>query len=160
MLTDPGLRWTSPPECLVSGVDGVTGGRAWRFSRDGWSVDQDDVVATAVPTPERCRWRSSGGRYRSRGNPRRRVFNTRICRKYRRCTPGRYDWRTPRGPVGTMGSVRRWRVGFGWLDRGFVVGNGFTWLSSVYAGSPAVCPDLPIDGLFLPVFATGSPHKS
>ncbi|KAL9704447.1 hypothetical protein quinque_007965 [Culex quinquefasciatus] len=38
---------------------GVTAGEAGVLSRDGWSADQNGGVARAVPTPERCRGRSS-----------------------------------------------------------------------------------------------------
>uniref|UniRef100_A0A8D8J8F8 (northern house mosquito) hypothetical protein n=1 Tax=Culex pipiens TaxID=7175 RepID=A0A8D8J8F8_CULPI len=37
----------------------VTAGEAGVLSRDGWSTDQNGGVARAVPTPERCRGRSS-----------------------------------------------------------------------------------------------------
>ncbi|KAL9705181.1 hypothetical protein quinque_008699 [Culex quinquefasciatus] len=38
---------------------GITAGEAGVLSRDGWSEDQNGGVARAVPTPERCRGRSS-----------------------------------------------------------------------------------------------------
>ncbi|KAL9694899.1 hypothetical protein quinque_014184 [Culex quinquefasciatus] len=38
---------------------GVTAGEVGVLSRDGWSADQNGGVARAVPTPERCRGRSS-----------------------------------------------------------------------------------------------------
>ncbi|KAL9693723.1 hypothetical protein quinque_013008 [Culex quinquefasciatus] len=38
---------------------GITAGEAGVLSRDGWSTDQNGGVARAVPTPERCRGRSS-----------------------------------------------------------------------------------------------------
>ncbi|KAL9692083.1 hypothetical protein quinque_016520, partial [Culex quinquefasciatus] len=38
---------------------GITAGEAGVLSRDGWSADQNGGVARAVPTPERCRGRSS-----------------------------------------------------------------------------------------------------
>ncbi|KAL9699049.1 hypothetical protein quinque_002490 [Culex quinquefasciatus] len=37
----------------------VTAGEAGVSTRDGWSADQNGGVARAVPTPERCRGRSS-----------------------------------------------------------------------------------------------------